>query len=52
MKTVNQYLKFRHFIRHSYGFQLEWERMEDLVKSIDNIWKIIKEDINIFIENN
>ena len=51
-EPLDKYLKFRHFIRHSYGFQLEWERMEDLVKGIDSVWKLIKEDINIFIENN
>ena len=51
-EPLDKYLKFRHFIRHSYGFQLEWERMEDLVKGIDSVWKLIKEDINIFIDNN
>jgi hypothetical protein len=51
-EPLDKYLKFRHFIRHSYGFQLEWERMEDLIKGIDSVWKLIKEDINIFIENN
>lgn len=30
-EPLDKYLKFRHFIRHSYGFQLEWERMEDLI---------------------
>lgn len=29
--TLEEYLKFRHFIRHAYGFQLEWKRMEDLI---------------------
>ena len=49
---LEEYLKFRHFVRHSYGFQLEWERMEDLTNGISTLWETIKKDINIFIENN
>jgi hypothetical protein len=37
-------------VRHSYGFQLDWERMEDLVKEINNIWDKVKNNINEFIE--
>jgi hypothetical protein len=51
-KTLEEHLKFRHFVRHSYGFQLEWERMEDLIKNVNNTWNIVKEDINTFIKNN
>jgi hypothetical protein len=49
-EPLNEYLKFRHFIRHAYGFQLEWERMEDLAKELDSIWIKVKEDITTFIE--
>jgi hypothetical protein len=48
---MGEYLKFRHFIRHSYGFQLEWTRMENLVKQIENTWKVLKEDLSLFINN-
>jgi len=50
-ETLEEYLKFRHFVRHSYGFQLDWERMEDLVIGINNIWDKVKNNINVFIEN-
>ena len=50
-KRLEEYLKFRHFVRHSYGFQLEWERMEDLIDGINSFWETIKEDIHNFIEN-
>ena len=50
-KRLEEYLKFRHFVRHSYGFQLEWERMEDLIDGINNFWETIKKDINNFIKN-
>jgi hypothetical protein len=50
-KRMEEYLKFRHYVRHSYGFQLEWERMEDLITEISIFWETIKKDINNFIEN-
>ena len=50
-KTLEEYLKFRHFVRHSYGFQLEWERMEDLANGVNAFWGKIKEEINNFIED-
>jgi hypothetical protein len=49
---LNDYLQFRHFVRHSYGFQLKWEKMKNMFFDMDMIWKNIKMDINIFIENN
>jgi hypothetical protein len=50
-EALEEYLKFRHFIRHAYGFQLEWERMEDLINGLGNIWKNLKENINNFIKS-
>jgi len=51
-EKIDEYLKFRHFVRHSYGFQLEWERMEELFKGMKTFWNIIKENIIKFSENN
>ena len=48
--SLEEYMKFRHFVRHSYGFQLDWERMEDLIKNINKCWDEVKKNINIFIE--
>jgi uncharacterized protein YutE (UPF0331/DUF86 family) len=45
------YLGFRHFFRHSYSFHLEWEEMEDLVKTIREVWKKFKEKILAFMES-
>jgi len=50
-EPLEEYLKFRHFIRHAYGFQLEWLAMEDLVKRLENIWDKVKENINSIIES-
>ena len=50
-KQLEEYLKFRHFVRHSYGFQLEWERMDDLINGICIFWETVKENINNFLED-
>ena len=50
-KPLEEYLKFRHFVRHSYGFQLEWERMEDLINGIKTFWEAVKTNINNFMES-
>ena len=49
-KTLEEYLRFRHYIRHAYGFQLDWTRMENLIDHVKNIWQIVKENLNSFIE--
>jgi hypothetical protein len=45
-------MSMRHFIRHTYGFRLNWEQMQELTNEIDNNWIMVKEDLNKFIENN
>jgi len=51
-KKLEKYLLFRHFIRHSYSSELDWNEMGPLIKEIEDIWEIIKTDFEIFIKNN
>jgi len=48
---LNDYLQFRHFVRHTYGFQLKWGKMKNLFFYMNIIWEKIKEDLNKFINN-
>jgi len=41
---MEKYMYFRHFIRHSYGSELNWNEMEPLIRNLDEIWKTIKID--------
>jgi hypothetical protein len=45
------YLGFRHFFRHAYSFHLEWEEMEDLVKSSREVWIKFKAEISAFMRS-
>ena len=51
-EPLNILLKFRHVVRHSYGFQLRWEDMKEMVFCMVAVWENVKEDVNAFIENN
>jgi len=50
-ELLEEYLKFRHFVRHSYGFQLEWNRMEDLINKVNNFWGIVKDNLTEFMKD-
>jgi hypothetical protein len=46
---LEDYLAFRHFIRHSYSYQLKWERMSHLVENLEDTWMQIKLDFESFM---
>jgi len=45
-----EYLSFRHFFRHSYGFEIDWKRLKPLINEVEELWKLLEKDINKFIE--
>lgn len=49
-KELLEYLNFRHFFRHSYTFELKWEKLKILVDNIDKIYKNLKKDLNKFLK--
>jgi hypothetical protein len=51
-RKLENYLLFRHFIRHSYSSELDWNEMRPLINEIEDIWKIIETDFKIVIKNN
>jgi len=51
-EPLNDYLQFRHFVRHAYSYKLKWEKMKNLLFEMTTLWEKIKTDVNIFIKNN
>ncbi len=47
-KLIN-YLGFRHFFRHSYGHEIEWEKARNLFLGLHDNWKEVKTDIIKFL---
>jgi len=48
-ERLGKYLSYRHFIRHSYSSELRWNEMAPLVKGLDETWKAVKTDFEVFI---
>jgi uncharacterized protein YutE (UPF0331/DUF86 family) len=43
------YMKFRHFFRHSYTFMLDWNRLEQLVQELFQVWKAFESEVKEFV---
>jgi hypothetical protein len=48
-QDIEQYLAFRHFFRHSYGFILDWEHLKPLCVNRADTFKRLKVEIDNFI---
>ena len=51
-ENLKEYLKFRHLFRHIYGFELKWERFNELCTKLENILDELKTEIEKFLEKN
>ena len=50
-KDLEKCLLYRHFIRHSYSSELDWEQMKAIVNNLDEIWNKVKTYFEKFIKN-
>jgi len=48
-KDLEKCLLYRHFIRHSYSSELDWEQMKPMVNGLNEIWNKIKVYFEKFI---
>ena len=46
---LREYASFRHFYRHAYSFQLNWEKMRPLVDDVHTVWQNVKSCLEKFI---
>lgn len=44
------YLIFRHFFIHGYGFKLDWDKMRSLVENAGELWNEIKKQLAKFVD--
>jgi predicted nucleotidyltransferase len=45
---LQEYLSFRHFFRHAYGFLLEWEKLQPLIERLPNVLTEFHHQIDAF----
>jgi len=43
-EKLNEYLLYRHFIRHSYSSEFKWSEMKSNIIGLEDIWTTIKSD--------
>ncbi len=46
--VLADYMRFRHFFRHSYTFNISWEKLSPLILNIEKNWQIVKTEIQAF----
>jgi hypothetical protein len=49
--ALASYRRFRHVVFHSYGFQLDWNRMEEGIENVQNIFDRIKDSLDIYFKS-
>lgn len=42
---LEEYMGFRHFFRHTYGYTIKWERCSHLFLGLADFWNTIKSEI-------
>ena len=47
---LEEYRKFRHIVRHTYNYKLNWIMMEGIMNNLNTIWSKTKENLNKFME--
>jgi len=48
---LSPFRHFRHVVYHSYGFQLDWERMKEGVEKVDDIFMRFQENISDYLKD-
>ena len=49
--SLTDYMNFRHFFRHSYGYSLKWEKASPLFLGMTENWKLVKNQIETFLSS-
>ena len=47
---LREYLKFRHFFRHAYGYTLTWDRMEWQAEGMSETLNELGEQLRVFFQ--
>jgi len=48
VEALEPYLGFRHFFRHAYTFEIEWEKLKPLVEQAREVFERARQDIEVF----
>lgn len=49
-EQLSDYMGFRHFFRHSYGYHLRWDLAQPLFENLSTVWNSTKEYVLKFMQ--
>ncbi|HPO11872.1 MAG TPA: hypothetical protein PLI09_00385 [Candidatus Hydrogenedentes bacterium] len=49
IKTLREYMNFRHMFRHAYAHELKWHRMAALILDIWNVFNRLQKELNQYL---
>ena len=49
VERLQPYLGFRHVSRHTYTFVLVWDKMQNLVWDLRDVWNAVQADVELFL---
>ena len=49
LDRLEEFLRFRHLVRHAYGHELRWHRMQDLLSSFGPAYTELVRDVEEFL---
>ena len=49
LERLQPYLGFRHVSRHTYTFVLVWDKMQNLVWELRDVWNAVRADVELFL---
>jgi uncharacterized protein YutE (UPF0331/DUF86 family) len=49
IEALEPYLGFRHFFRHSYTFEIDWEKLRPLVDQVEGVFEKFRQDVEAFL---
>jgi hypothetical protein len=48
-RMLDEYLRFRHLFRNTYGYELEWSRLRPLFEGLAGAWQKLRGDMTRFL---
>jgi predicted nucleotidyltransferase len=45
------YLRFRHLFSHTYGYELEWDKLSPLIEGLEEMFKLLRQQLEEFVKN-
>jgi hypothetical protein len=49
-RQLDEYMRFRHLFRHIYGFDLDWERCQELLVNLPAMLEKLEQQLGVFDE--